>query len=170
MKPEVTQAQLKLLLHYEAATGVFTWIRPNPQARKVRPGDVAGRLLKAGYVQIGIDSKYYLAHRLAFLYMLGRFPVSLVDHENGDTKDNSWKNLKEANPTSNSKNASKSKRNTSGVTGVNWNIGAKKWVASISINKIHTHLGCFDDLEKATAARKAAEQHHGYHPNHGRTK
>lgn len=164
----MTQAELMELLHYCPKTGKFTWVKPNPSAKRIQAGDTAGRAIQNGYVQIGINGKYFLAHRLAYLYMTGDFPEKLVDHINGNTQDNSWQNLRLASASENSRNAKRSSRNTSGFTGVAWNNVAKKWVASIRLAGKSTHLGCFDTAQAAAEARKAAEKTGGYHVNHGR--
>ena len=162
----ITQLSLKTHLHYSPDSGEFTWIAPNPHARRIRVGDRAGRSLKSRYIQIGISGKYYLAHRLAFLYMTGKFPHKTVDHINGDPSDNRWKNLREVTNQDNSRNSAKSLRNTSGVIGVTWNAGVNKWIANIC----GKHIGCYADYQEAVDARKAAETTHNFHLNHGRSK
>lgn len=51
----------------------------------------------------------------------------------------------------------KSKRNTSGYTGVSWRTDKQKWQASIYFNGKYKHLGYFDRKEDAIEARKGAE-------------
>ena len=53
----------------------------------------AGGLRLDGYVSIGINKKRYLAHRLAWLYVYGKWP-KFIDHDNGQRADNSINNLK----------------------------------------------------------------------------
>jgi len=52
----------------------------------------------------------------------------------------------------------KRKNNTSGIKGVSWSKRDRKWVAYISFQQKQIHLGCFDKLEDAAAARKEAEE------------
>jgi len=52
---------------------------------------------------------------------------------------------------------SKSKANTSGITGVHWKKASKKWQASIMVNGKAIHLGSFTDKSEAICARKSAE-------------
>lgn len=47
--------------------------------------------------------------------------------------------------------------NTSGVKGVSWHKGARKWVARIQFKKQSISLGYYNDFNLAVAARKAAE-------------
>lgn len=60
-KADVTAQRLRELLHYDADTGVFTWIVD--RSPKTRRGDVAGSIYSNGYRMIGIDWKYTSAHR-----------------------------------------------------------------------------------------------------------
>jgi hypothetical protein len=45
--------------------------------------------------------------------------------------------------------------------------GIKNGRARIWKNKKYKHLGYFTKFKDAVAARKAAEQKYGFHPNHG---
>lgn len=92
MKNKLTQKRLKKLLYYNPDTGIFTWKINSRRSLKDAP---AGNLHPSGYIRIGIDSKEYRAHRLAFLYMEGYIPENDVDHINRVRDDNRWKNLRE---------------------------------------------------------------------------
>lgn len=147
--PNITQEELKNNFYYDKLTGIFTY--KNNTANK-KAGDVAGNINSLGYVRIGINYKSYKAHRLAFLYMTGKFPKKLVDHINGNKQDNSWENLREANYIQNNQNAKKSILNTSGYKGVTWDKKAKKWRAQASLNNIKKYLGYFESKELAYKA------------------
>ena len=72
----MNQEELKELIHYDPATGVFTWlIAP---CKNIKDGAEAGNLRPDGYRAISNDGKRYYAHRLAFLYMDGEVP-EMVD-------------------------------------------------------------------------------------------
>ena len=83
------------LLDYNPVTGDFVWLvdRDKNHVKGCIAGCVPLRFSGAQYVHIRIENKQYLAHRLAFLYMTGEFPKGRVRHVNGNTLDNSWKNL-----------------------------------------------------------------------------
>jgi hypothetical protein len=49
--------------------------------------------------------KVYQAHRLAFLYQEGKFPLEEVDHINHKKDDNRWSNIRHATRVENSKNS-----------------------------------------------------------------
>lgn len=82
----LTQNELKSLLHYNIDTGEFTWKVPKAWHTKV--GSKAGSLNHYGYIQVMINRKSYLAHRLAFLYMEGELPKAEIDHINRDRSEN----------------------------------------------------------------------------------
>ena len=98
----LTQDYLKELLHYNPITGDFTWnnTRGGSSAKSL-----AGAKGKLGYRRISIDTRLYLAHRLAFLYMEGRLPSGNVDHKDGDPSNNSWCNLRECTQAQNVQNS-----------------------------------------------------------------
>jgi hypothetical protein len=156
-KDELTQEQLKELLHYDASTGVFRWRhfrRPS-----IKAGDVAGNRQAKGYVQIMINQKNYLAHRLAWLYMTGAWPKDQIDHINHDKSDNSWINLREANDSENQQNKPAERSiGSSGLLGVTWSKASRKWAAQIKINGRRIHLGLHASAEEAHQAYVAAKR------------
>ena len=163
----LTQKELKEVLHYDADTGKFTWLKA--RNNRIKAGDIAGYVDKAtGYYRvIKINGKRYLAHRLAFLYMTGKFPPDEIDHLNHLRYDNRFVNLRHATRVENSRNQSMQSNNKSGFTGVCWHEGGSKWLAYISINGNQKHLGYFTDMDDAIIARKKANIEHEFHENHG---
>lgn len=164
----LTQDQLVKLLHYDPEGGVFT---RRTSARGVRAG-IAGSTAKLGrdksYVRVRVLGKDYYAHRLAWLYMTGRFPDGEVDHEDGDGTNNKWDNIKRCvDHRTNSRNRSLSSRNKSGVMGVQWDVRRKLWRARLCIDGKDITLGRFSDKGEAEGVVKAARAEHGFHKNHG---
>ena len=161
----ITQAELKEALHYNPDTGIFT--RLITISSRAKAGTVAGYFRSDGYIYIGINKKQYLAHRLAWLYMYGEFPVYQLDHMNHKRADNRIMNLRTASNQENHKNRSKSARNTSGMTGVGWYKATGKWRSEINVDSRKIHLGYFEDKFEAICARLSANNKYGFHPNHG---
>lgn len=152
----LTQERLQELLHYDQDTGVFTHIKARPG---VRFGSVAGHVHHTGYLQIKFDRKLYRAHRLAWLYVHGEFPLNDLDHINRVRSDNRIGNLRLATRAENLQNQSMRSTNTSGHVGVSWFKRDQKWRAQIAVNYKVINLGYFTDLSEAIAARQAAELH-----------
>ena len=166
MKKEITQKELKEVLHYDADSGVFTWLASRGNSVKV--GAVAGCVDKVhGYMRIQINEKRYSAHRLAFLYQEGKLPPDEIDHINHSRDDNRFVNLRQVTRVENGRNKSIHSNNKSGFTGVYWDKAGNKWKAYININGKSKHLGRFTDMDDAIIARKKANIEFGYHPNHG---
>ncbi len=179
---ELTQAQLKKVLHYCPDTGAFTWLKrdrsmfKNDRGFRIFnakfPGKPAGGVHSRGYLHIGISNdngkvSSYKAHRLAWLYIHGEFP-EVIDHINGVKVDNRLVNIRNITQAVNTRNARIYKTSKTGILGVTWKPAYGKWKSEISVNKKRTHLGYFKNLFDAACARKSAEIKHDFHPNHGR--
>jgi hypothetical protein len=95
MNAKLTQERLKEVMHFDESTGVLTWANPSSVNSRVRKGDVAGCIDSEGYRVISIDGKAYKAHRLAWLYVYGKFPSGVLSHVSGDRSDNRVANLRE---------------------------------------------------------------------------
>lgn len=148
----LTQEQLKLLLTYDPETGIFKWIKSKGVARS---GREAGTI-KLNYIKIMIDRKGYFAHRLAWLYIYGKWPSKEIDHINRNGLDNRISNLREADASQNRQNRGMHKCNTSGYKGVSYHIRRKKWRAAIGVDGGLLNLGHFDTPERAHIAYKIA--------------
>ena len=157
---KVTQEEIKRKLRYEPTTGIFYWVCNSGPAKA---GDVAGCLDKrTGYVRIQLDGKNYLAHRLAWFYMLGRWPKEQIDHIDSVRSNNRFSNLREASHAQNQWNKALQKNNSSGHKGVCWNKGLNKWQAGIRVSNKYLLIGCFETAEAAAKAySSAARQHFG---------
>ena len=158
---ELSQSELKEILHYNPKTGVFTWIESN--SNRVKIGDIAGHFHKSsGYIVIAINGKLCKSHRLAWLYMTGHVPKDCIDHINGDRSDNRFCNLREATQSQNNQNRIKAqKNNTTGYLGVTFHKATNKYLAKIRIGGKCEHLGIFTTPEEASKAylAKKREKH-----------
>jgi hypothetical protein len=116
--------------------------------------------------------KDYYTHRIAWLIYYGEWPKNQIDHINQDPTDNRIENLRDVTNAENSKNKTLQNNNTTGYLGVSfYNYkGYKKYRARIRINSIDKHLGYYDTVEEAAAARAVASINYNFHPNHGNEK
>lgn len=145
--------ELRRLLDYDPDTGIFRWKVSMHGSRG--KGGIAGCKRKQ-YWAIAIYKRAYCAHRLAWLYIHGRWPTCLIDHINMDGMDNRLVNLREATHSQNHANATKNVRNTSGFKGVILRSDGKAWCARICKYGKRIHLGRFATKEEAWAAYAAA--------------
>jgi len=150
----LTQEKVKHYLDY--VDGKLIW--KNPLGTNVKPGDVAGCPNSKGYLQIRIEGKRYLAHRLVWLWHEGYFPEHGLDHRDQDKTNNRRENLREVGQQCNTRNCGNPKANTSGVKGVSFSKATQKWVARIDIFYKTKYVGIHHDFTEAVAHRLAAEQ------------
>ena len=116
----VTAAALRAALHYNPDTGVFTWRPREPESvygwwNGRYAGKPAGHLKPPGsgrarYRAIHLYGRDYLAHRIAWLYMTGRWPSGDIDHVDGDGLNYRIANLREASRSENLRKLSRPAR------------------------------------------------------------
>lgn len=143
----ITQERLKQVLRYDPETGTFTRIRKgvNPKV---------GSINSWGYLLIRVDGRSYLAHRLAWLYVNGKFPSGQIDHVDRNKLNNRIDNLRDVNDSDNKQN-----REGKGWVRLDKNL-ARPYMAQIRTNGRDRHLGYFATPEEAHRAyldAKAAE-------------
>ncbi|MEJ7685645.1 MAG: HNH endonuclease [Variovorax sp.] len=147
----LTASRLRELLDYDPVTGVF-------RHRRQYVGQVAGSMSTRGYLRIYVDQKDYYAHRLAWLFMTGEWPVGQIDHVDGEKRKNSFANLREATPAQNQQNIWRpSIRNATGYRGVSLHESGS-FVAQISTNGRRRYLGIFATVEAASEAYMEAKR------------
>jgi HNH endonuclease len=153
---------LRSQLHYDPTTGLFSRL---VKASKAKPGDVAGCDNGSGYVRIGVAGHKYKAHRLAWLYMTGEWPIDLIDHINENPSDNRWANLRCVNNQENLQNQAQPRADsTTGFKGVSRK--NNRWYAGIWFCEKIIFLGAFDNPEEAHAIYFKAKRalHPGFTP------
>jgi len=156
----LTAERLRKLLSYNPATGKFIRLVRTSPRNKI--GDEAGYIWPTGYRAIFVNNKLYLAHRLAWLHVHGRWPVEHIDHIDGNPSNNRIANLREASQSQNNANSKRQKNNKSGFKGVSWYKPTRKWVAYCTVNGRNKNLGYFDAADVAHAAYvDAAEKEFG---------
>ncbi len=175
----VDPAIVRELIDYDPETGRFTWLPrdrswfASQRAYQMWNTRFAGKPAftakdAMGYHIGAVNSYYCKAHRLAWAWVYGEWPLADIDHVNHDKADNRIANLRLADPASNAKNRGRQRNNASGRTGVHWHKVTSKWTAKIAVEGKEYHLGLFDSFEDAVYARAAKEKQLGFHPNHGK--
>ena len=149
----LTHERLLSVLSYDADSGVFRW---KTKQGKGMVGSVAGSANSAGYVRIMIDGERFLAHRLAWFYVYGRWPIAQIDHREVDNSDNRISALREASQSQNQMNRRLQKNNTSGFKGVDFEKRSGLYRARIKKDRKVTYLGYFKTGEEAYVAYVAA--------------
>lgn len=148
----LTQDRLKEVISYDPATGLF--FNKVQRGQRGIIGEKTGIVHHTGYIYISIDGKSYSAHRLAWLYMTGNFPVACIDHMNGKRNDNRWSNIREATKKQNNENIPLRSDNKSGHRGIYWFKQTNRWRASVRHNGVRIGVGYFKNLEDAVKAVK----------------
>lgn len=180
MKDIEAITRLRAALTYDKETGLCTWMpRPIEQfAGRVAglswntkyAGKTAGCVHRCddgkAYIVIRFEGRDHSAHRLIWAIVTGEWPEQ-VDHEDGCGINNKWDNLRATDKYGNARNHRR-KHNRLLPTGVR--VSGKKFYATIKAGKKPMHLGTFDTVEAAAAARKSAERTLGFHPNHGQVR
>lgn len=156
---KISAERLREALSFDPETGEFRRRRPN--------GTISGKRAGSGshhkrYRYLRVDGINYSEHRLAWLFIYGKWPDGEIDHINMDRADNRIVNLREATPSQNQANRKVRKRNKLGIKGVMLHKRDRKYVAQIKRGNKVKHLGYFQTAEEAAEAyRKAALEIHG---------
>lgn len=157
MKQLPSLESLHLNLSYDPIGGDLRWRQT---------GELFGSENSRGYLAGDFENVSFLVHRIVFKMMTGEEP-EIIDHINGRTKDNSWKNFRNVSIQLNNKNKAIPKNNTSGRIGVSIDPGGR-FRAHICVKGKRITLGRFDNISDAIAARVKAEKENDFHPNHGK--
>jgi hypothetical protein len=157
---DLTPEYLRQVLAYDPKTGVFTWLR---NYQKSRIGQPVGRTDHNGYTKIVLDGVAFAGHRLAWMYVKGRFPRGEIDHRNGIRTDNRIKNLRDTTRVVNRQNQRRPNvGNRSGYLGVSL-MRNGRFQAKIHAGGLTRHLGTFATAIEAHLVYVEAKRiyHHG---------
>lgn len=159
-----TKERLQELFDYDADTGHFT---RKVSKRTDRIGEVAGAANTKGYLQIRVDGRLYVAHKLAWLWVKGEFPSVQIDHRNRIRDDNRISNLRLATNKQNGENREASPRSTTGFRNVSYEPsrkGSKVFRVVIGHHYKNHAFGLFASADEANlvacAARDRLYTHH----------
>ena len=149
------ETELQKVLRYEPDTGLLYW---TADASKAVRGKQAGTLNR-GYIVVMYKSKFYKAHRVAWLLTHGHWPAHSIDHINGIKSDNRLENLRDVDDTLNQQNRHRARVDSkSGLMGAS--PYRNRWKSQIRVNGEVRYLGVFDTPELAHLAYVQAKQQH----------
>ncbi|SRR6266436_1876004 len=170
LEKSITGSMLEKILTYDPDTGIFRMAKTRGGAIA---GSVTGRTRPDGYVQVKINERWFLAQRLAWVWMYGEWPKDGMtpDHIDRDKGNNRITNLRLATSIQNAANSSLKKNNKSGYSGVFYLVRkdgrSPRWLAYIRVEGKRKRLGFFKTKEEAIEARRiAAETIHGKYASH----
>jgi len=158
MKYKLTHAELLQRLHYDKDSGIFLWKYAGFRKRII--GQRAGRIAKNGYLHIGLFGSSFLAHRLAWFYVYGAWPMKDIDHIDGNKLNNSIANLREATRSQNRQNLKSALAKKSNLPlGVRRGKRIKRdvYLAIISIDGQRRYIGTYSTANEAHEAYMAAK-------------
>ena len=151
MLPLPSQQYLRMMLHYDPATGALTWVRGRERGHKVVS------------LKVQLDGQKYATSRVIWKWMTSNDPLVLIDHEDNDNSNNKWSNLREATHAQNTFNRKKHGGTHNTLKGTWWN--AYAWAAGVTINGKQTFLGNFPTEQEAHDAYVTASKklHGSFH-------
>lgn len=177
---KLTAEYARQVLDYNPGTGELRWkrrpesmfegkkkggcVRWNNRYAGRRAGSIHHGAKGALYRSLRINNKAHLEHRVIWLIFHGCWPKDKIDHLDGDGLNNRIDNLREATQRENMHNQRLRRTSKTGVCGVSWRKDLEKWTAYLRTK----HLGVFETLLDAVAARKSAEQGEGFSERHGK--
>lgn len=142
-KDYITHEELLERVNYNPDTGIFTWKTCYTKTNK--PGNQLGSYDKHGYLTVRFYKKSYKLHRLAWLYVYGKFPDNDIDHINGIRDDNRICNLRDIPRKINLQNQKKAATHnkSTGLIGAYFCKRRNKYYAKIQLNGKGIHLGMY---------------------------
>ena len=157
---EFTLSQEFLNQIFEYRDGELYWkIKPS---NSVKIGNKAGCLdTSNGYYVVRIKGKMHGLHRIVFAMHYDVFP-KMIDHIDGNPKNNKIENLRKADDKQNQWNQKLHSRNTSGFKNVFFRKDKKKWACRLQVNGKTISRGAFNTPEEASVyAEQLRIQFHG---------
>lgn len=150
------QEDLHRLFEYDAERGILIR-RFNPdipnRINKRCAGKPAGYADARGYVQVAIERKLYLAHRVIWKMAHGTDPPKFIDHRDGNPSNNRLENLRAADHAENMANRGRIKGKELPRSIFKMRDGFQ---VKLSARKKRIHVGTFATLDEAREAQRVA--------------
>ena len=144
---------------FEYRDGALYW--KADVARNVKAGDRVAKNSNAPRLRVCYDGKFHTIHRIIFAMNYGYYP-EVVDHINGDGRDNRLENLRAADMRTNAQNRKRHSMNTTGAKNVGFKSAQNKYRVTITRNNGTTMDKLFKHFDIAcTVAELARFKYHG---------
>lgn len=156
-KQDLTLERAAELFSYDAQTGVLTWRNDAGRWGRIKAGTKAGSTCTTGHLQVRVDGRLLIVHRICFTLANGVTPKQCVDHINGNPADNRAANLRDVSKRVNNQNIKRANSlSRHGRLGITPN--GRNWKASIGDGAKQRYLGTFKTADEAQAAYLAAKR------------
>lgn len=104
-----------------------------------------------GYLRVKVDGKVFYQHRIIWFLHTGKWPVSDIDHIDGDKLNNSFENLRLA--TAQQNNMNRPQRKGKKLSrGVYWSKERQRFRSILCVDGVNRHLGYYDTEHDAREA------------------
>ncbi len=146
-KAKISQSEIMRLVNYDPNTGIFSWASSRVGCKK---GEIVGNISPTGYVRIGLNRTSYLAHRIAWVYMTGKWPVYDIDHIDGNPSNNKFENLRDVSTGTNVQNVKGARSDSkTKLLGVDMHKRDNLYRARIMVDGKRKTLGYFKNMDEA---------------------
>jgi len=120
-------------------------------------GAVVGCQCTSGYLQVRVDGRLEMVHRIVWMLVTGEQPKNVIDHIDGSKTNNRFENLRDVSLCENMQNQRKPHRqNSTKLLGVS--VNGSGFSAKIHIGGKQKYLGYFDDAVSAHNAYVTAKR------------
>lgn len=149
------------LFNYNEETGRVTW--KTARSPRVKVGGTVGYKTPYGYLQVRLEGKLWMLHRLIWLKMTGALPKGEIDHINGIRDSNEWSNLRDVSKYTNMQNRKRADKDSrTGILGVCFDKQHGKWRAQLRMDGTKILNKLFNTAEEAGNAYTLAKENY-YH-------
>jgi hypothetical protein len=154
---DINHKELLEELYYEPDTGEFYWLVGGHGRRLGKP---IGYLSTIPYQTVTYKTIVLRMNRLAWFYMTEEWPPEdmMVDHEDGNTKNNRWKNLRLATDIENAANRRRRQQTLSGAKGVHLDPVSQLWNVQIIYDGVKHMFGPFETVTQAHQVHEKESQ------------
>ncbi len=141
-------AYLNHLFTCDAQSGTLTWNINGDRSRVHAEGKEAGTF-SSRYMRVYINRKGYALHRLIWKMVHGKDPSGVIDHIDGNTRNNKISNLREATQSENLQNRIISSNSTTGFKGVYYDKRRNHYLATYVKNGVRFQSNAYSTAEEA---------------------